>query len=101
MLLKVKKAFWTSGEKLNYGVPVKHKIKKGEIIEIRYPYAWHFRTEQNIYEHAKEEVLFNNCVFYGQIYSEIRFENKLELTEILEKELYHKSDEYKLVLKEV
>lgn len=98
MLIKVDKGFWTSGDKNSHGFKSKIFIPKGEILEIRYPYQWHFRTQSNYYDHASAEVLVKNCSFFGAVKSDIRFENKHSLSEILEQELYHKRSDYKLTL---
>jgi len=58
--------FWTSGDDNEIqGRSAKVKIKKGEKIEIRYPYKWHFRTEDNLYCHVEESVLIKNCLLFG------------------------------------
>ena len=64
------------------------KIYKGEKIEIRYPYEWHFRTEKNEYYHAKSEMIINNCALFGIIKPEINRNNKAKLEEIIRLELY-------------
>lgn len=78
--------FLTSGDKEHYNRQT--KIKKGEKIEIRYPYAWHFRCEDNHYFHADESVIFENCRLYGVIWSNVQFANKARLDEILRLNLF-------------
>lgn len=39
--------FLTSGDNDHYKRPT--KLSKGERIEIRFPYAWHFRTIDNFF----------------------------------------------------
>jgi len=66
------------------------KIRKGEKIEIRYPYEWHFRTEDNEYFHCTAEMIKENSSFFGKILGEVRFQNKATLEEILRLKLYKK-----------
>lgn len=76
------------GEKQNWCRQT--KLKKGEKIEIRYPYAWHFRTEDNHYFHATEEMILENCVLFWVILERIRFWNIAKLSEILRLDLFDK-----------
>lgn len=88
MLLQVVTSnFLTSGENRESGSR-QVKLKKGEIIEIRYPYAWHFRTEDNLYFHATEEMITKNCILYGKIWENVRSSNKATLEDILRLYLY-------------
>jgi len=80
--------FFTSGESNEYKRPI--KLKKGEKIEIRYPYEWHFRTEDDNYFHADVEMIDKNCELLGKVSPSIRFENKANLEEILRLNLYVK-----------
>lgn len=64
------------------------KLNEGEFIEIRYPYEWHFRTEDNEYFHANAEMIYKNCVYIGKILHDVWFKNKANLSEILKLELY-------------
>lgn len=59
-----------------------------EKIEIRYPYAWHFRTEDGNYYHATEEMIQKNCILFGKILEDVRFGNRCSLEEILRLRLY-------------
>lgn len=97
-LFIVDKPFWTTGEDSGKRL-TKSKFVKGDIIEIRYPYEWHFRDEQQEYHHAKTVTLTKNCTFYGKIHEEIRFGNKHNLKEILEQKLFHTSKDFELKLK--
>ena len=63
-------------------------VTRGEVIEIRYPYAWHFRNNCNTYAQAPEDILRQNCSFFGVINPDIRFENRLSLNEILSGRYY-------------
>jgi hypothetical protein len=63
-------------------------IRVGEKIEIRYPYAWHFRTEDNKYFQAEPEEIKRACSLYGEIIWEVKLENKANLEEILRLKLY-------------
>lgn len=99
MLLKVERGFWTSGKdrKLKE-FAAKCYIPKGEIIEIRYPYEWHFRTQSNHYDHVSPDVLCKKCSFFGVVKDDIRFGNKHDLRQIIEQNLYHERSEFKLML---
>ena len=63
-------------------------IEKGEKIEIRYPYAWHFRTIDDYYFQADEDVLMENCVYLGEIWEKVRFSNLAKLQQILDLKLF-------------
>ena len=69
------------------------KLKLGEKIEIRYPYSWHFRTEDNIYFHAEEATILQNCRHFGTIIEHVRFQNKANLEEILRLRLYKSKED--------
>ncbi len=79
-------SFLTSGKNDHHKRPT--KLAKGEKIEIRYPYAWHFRTEDAIYLHAEPEVILQNCKLFGVIWERVRSNNKASLLEILDLNLY-------------
>jgi len=64
------------------------KLKKGEKFEIRYPYAWHFRTVDNFYFHAEPTMILQNCKLVGVIWEKIRFRNNAKLEEILRLDLF-------------
>jgi hypothetical protein len=98
-LLSVKIGFWTSGDDKDYGFKCKRFIPKGTIIEIRYAYAWHFRTTNNQYFHANEKILIAKCEFFGSVDEGIKFGNKHDLMEILDQGLYNKASDFQLVLK--
>jgi len=78
--------FITSGRsnKFNRGF----QLKKNELIEIRYPYAWHFRTIDSHYWHAEPEELLKHCELFGTIWGNVRFKNKSSLSEIINQSLY-------------
>ena len=99
MLLLVKRGFWTSGHKTDGGFKCKRFIPKGDVLEIRYPYEWHFRTSNDTYDHATTNKLSANCDFFGYVKSEINFQNKHSLRQILDDGLYHCASDYKLSLK--
>ena len=80
--------FLTSGRNNKYHRPI--VIGKGEKIEIRYPYEWHFRAEDNSYFHASEIMIFENCKLIGIITESVRFRNKATLEEIIRLDLYKK-----------
>lgn len=78
--------FLTSGESNKYKMPL--QLKKGDKIEIRYPYAWHFRTINNHYLHATPEMILENCKLFGVIWDKVKFNNKAQLEEIIRLRLY-------------
>ena len=85
--------FFTSGEKERERNGNRQtKLKKGEKIEIRYPYAWHFRTTDNYYFHASSKMIINNCKLLGKIWGKIRFRNRAKLEEILRLRLYNNKE---------
>jgi hypothetical protein len=88
----VSDCFFTSDKKSEYNRPI--KLAKGEKIEIRFPYEWHFRTEDNFYFHAFPEMIFENCKPFGVIMPDVRFNNKANLEEILRLKLYHEAKAY-------
>ena len=71
----------------NYGGR-KILINKGEKIEIRYPYAWHFRTIDNVYLHVDESILLKKCKLYGIIWDKVRSTNRADLREIINLKLF-------------
>lgn len=83
--------FFTTGEERSseHNRPVKLAI--GEKIEIRYPYAWHLRTEDNFYFHATPDMIYQNCKLVGTIIEKVRFDNKASLEEILRLNLFKKT----------
>jgi len=99
-LLIVDKSFWSSGHKTKSGRKTKMLYAKGDILEIRYPYNWHFRDEFNNYDHASEKTLRNKCSFYGKIKSNVSFENEKTLKLILENKDFHPCSEFELKRKE-
>lgn len=99
-LFIVDRGFWTSGNEKDGGFKCKRFMPKGEVLEIRYPYAWHFRTSNNTYDHVDPKILKSKCSFFGVIHNDIRFNNKHKLKEILEENLYHSPLEYKIILKD-
>ena len=80
--------FLTSGDSSKYKRPI--KLSKGEKIEIRYPYDWHFRTEDDHYLHAREDHISQNAKLYGIIWEKVRFNNNAKLKEILDLRLFDK-----------
>ena len=80
--------FMTTGGNHSIGRPV--NIRKGEKIEIRYPYAWHFRTEDNQYFHAIPSMIKDNCRCIGAVLPSVWSNNIAKLEEILRLKLYSK-----------
>ena len=82
--------FWSSkedGNKLN-GRFIRTKLNRDEYIEIRYPFAWHFRTVDNKYLHAEPSDIAQNCRLIGKINEDVRFSNGKKLQQILDEHLY-------------
>lgn len=82
-------SFATTGEK-DKKLGRRVLLHKGEKIEIRYAYEWHFRTEDNHYFHATPETIKNNARLYGVIWENVRFGNSAKLDDILRLRLYDK-----------
>ena len=68
-------------------------LRKGSKIEIRYPYEWHYRTEDNHYYNSKPEYILGKCKLYGVIDDDVKSKNKARLEEILRIGLYTKTSE--------
>jgi hypothetical protein len=100
MLLVVKKTFWTTAAHKVDTFHVKYQIPKGTILEIRYPYEWHFRFGDNCWAQVPAETLVKCCEFFGVIHEDVRFNNNNSLPEIMEENLYYPASEYKLVRSE-
>lgn len=66
-------------------------IKKGEKIEIRYPFEWNYRCEDNFYAHSDAQYILDKCKLFGTVKSEIKYKNKANLEEILRLDLYDKA----------
>lgn len=81
--------FMSTGENNEFKRPI--VLKKFELIEIRYPYAWHFRTLDDYYFHAKENSILKNCIFFGKINENVNFQNIAKLSEIINLCLFEKS----------
>ena len=75
----------------NHGSSNKYKrpivLTKNELIEIRYPYAWHFRTLDNHYLHAEPDEILKHCELFATVWSNVRFGNKCSLSEIINSSL--------------
>lgn len=78
--------FMTSGQHNRFNRPI--NLHKYEVIEIRYAYEWHFRTADNNYFHATPEMIIKNCVLIGRVWENIRWSNRCNLKEILDKHFY-------------
>lgn len=63
-------------------------LNKNELIEIRYPFAWHFRTYDDLYLHAYPNEILKHCRLIGHIDEDIRFQNNHNLAQILADKLY-------------
>jgi len=83
--------FTTSGRSNKFGRPI--TLKKNELIEIRYPFNWHFRTLDNHYLHAESEDIKQHCRLFAVIWSDVRFNNKCNLSDIINLSLCDFKDE--------
>ena len=85
-------SFFTTGEASVISSSPKRPVNllKGEKIEIRYPYEWHFRTIDNKYYHCEPEMIEKHCKPYGIIWENVRFGNSCKLEEILRLNLFTK-----------
>lgn len=68
-------------------VPMFH-LSKGEKIEIRFPFEWNYRTEDDIYFYSNPEYLIENCKIIGYVLDDVKWKNKANLEEILRLDLY-------------
>jgi|GEM_PF-4626742 len=64
-------------------------IKKGDKFEIRFPFAWNYRTECNFYVHSKTDYILDNCKLFGTVKEDVKSNNKASLEEILRLNLYN------------
>jgi len=88
-LFRVHTAFFSELQHRESGRRKKLEIIPGDILEIRYAFAWHFRiADNNIYAHCTEDTLLSHCDFLGVIDYEVRQSNKSSLAEILENRHY-------------
>lgn len=90
--------FYTTGERNKFSRPI--HLNKHEVIEIRFPYAWHFRTMDNNYFHAEPEMIAKNCNYFGKILSDVCFNNKANLYEIIRLHLYKGENEHQLLIRQ-
>jgi len=85
--------FWSSEKSRYYSQEfdkrqVRVNFKRGELIEIRYPFAWHLRTVDNIYIHAHPQDILKHCRYYGTIFEDVQQANRKDLKDILREKLY-------------
>ncbi len=73
--------FKTSGRSNEFKRPV--LLGKNELIEIRYPFEWHFRTLDDHYWHSEAKDILENCEIFGNIWRNVRFSNHCSLSEII------------------
>lgn len=89
--------FYASKDFRNTNIDLKGRearihLKKGEKIEIRFPFEWNYRTEDNLYLHSKPEYLVENCKIFGQVLPDVKSKNMANLEEILRLELYKRNE---------
>lgn len=63
-------------------------MEVGEVFEIRYPYGWHVRCEDDKYFHLEPEDILANAKLIGTIYEDVKFDNRAKLEEIIRLKLY-------------
>jgi len=68
-------------------------LKKGERIEIRFPFEWNYRTEDNIYFHSDNDYILSKCKLIGKVEAKVKSNNNATLEEILRLELYDKVEQ--------
>ena len=83
--------FQTSGKSNSFKRPI--LLTKNELIEIRYPFDWHFRTLDNNYWHAETDEILKHCKPFGIIWSKVRSRNNCNLSEIVSLGLFDKLNE--------
>lgn len=64
------------------------KLDRGEKIEIRFPFAWNYRTVDNHYFDSPEKMILDNCRLFRVIIPEIKSANIASLEEILRLKLF-------------
>ena len=64
-------------------------IPRGEYIEIRFPYKWHFRTTYGKYYHATASMINTHCKLIGQVYENVKMDNIAKLSDIIRLKLYN------------
>lgn len=74
------------------GDPRPVKMIRGDIIEIRYPFAWHFRTLDNHYYEASEETILEFARPVGKVFDNVKMANKATTEEIIRLRLYETRD---------
>jgi len=88
-LFRVHTAFFSMIDRIGRKRRQKLEILPGDILEIRYPFEWHFRIDDNdTYAQCSEEVLLSHCDFLGVIDYEVRQNNESPLVEILANKHY-------------
>lgn len=68
------------------------RLLKGEKIEIRFPFAWNYRTIDDIYLSSDEDYILENCKLFGSVDAKIKSNNKAKLEEIIRLQLYNTID---------
>lgn len=72
-----------------YKIYLHEKIPVGMKIEIRFPYAWHYRTEENKYYQSDEDEILKYCRLVGNVREDIKWNNRHNLDEILQQGLWN------------
>ena len=89
--------WWIEKDMQCVGNPIGKKTRKvtlkaGQPIEIRFSYAWHFRTLNNKYYQVGEDVLRNHCVPVGKIWNDVHFSNGFDLQQIWDMSMFKPFD---------
>jgi len=87
--IAVKKSDYREGE-----FERKILIETDEVVEFRYHYEIHFRTQDDIYCILDEETFYEFFEPYGKIYDSVKYANNCKLKDILE---HHLFDHWKFI----
>jgi hypothetical protein len=82
-----------SPEALKTKRKARYHLEKGEKIEIRFPYKWNYRCEDDLYLSSSPKYILEKCKFIGIVKEGVRWSNKATLEEILRLDLYNEPKE--------
>lgn len=68
-------------------------VEKGEIVEFRFHHPANFRTTDGIYLALPLEEFYSSFEYYGQVWAQAVFANRNSLEEILNANMYDKTEE--------
>ncbi len=93
--IKDKEVLTSSFDEADYRAYKEKYIKKGSIIEFRYECNAHCRDIDNDYWEIDPSILALKCTPYAKINQDVKWNNKLNLKEILENKEYIKLERLK------